>query len=434
VFTPTAAVVADINGDGHADIAVSGYEGVALVLLGDGTGKLASPKQSAFLGSSVNDMTVADFNNDGKLDLAAPVGGAVIAVSVLLGNGDGTFEAPKKFPFQGAHQIAAGDHNGDGNVDIVTGALGSGNIEDNITVLFGNGDGTFRQPIVHDIGFGGVTAVNVSDLDKDGLGDITVDGYWGDDVHIFFGDGHYAYYVNDNSCCTGHSVADMDHDSDLDLVFGSSAGVGVMLNDGNGTLAPAIETPGSYTLHLNLADYDRDGNVDVTVSVSADYVGVFLGNGDGTLQSSQYFTALGLGKIATGDLNHDRYPDLVRVHTGSKALYVLLNDRNWSSPIPPPPATRNIGIFRTAGPLTMRALPKTDPASPHHSDQDDETPHSFAIDAGHLDPADPPDWDQRGPSFPRIVNGTVDIGAVEVQAITVPGAGMDLAMLSVSGV
>jgi hypothetical protein len=55
-------------------------------------------------------------------------------------------------------------------------------------------------------------------------------------------------------------------------------------------------------------------------------------------------------------------------------------------------------------------------------------PGSPAIDAG--DNTDAPEWDQRGPGFPRIVNGTVDIGAFEVQATGIPGTSSDLAVLS----
>ena len=43
-------------------------------------------------------------------------------------------------------------------------------------------------------------------------------------------------------------------------------------------------------------------------------------------------------------------------------------------------------------------------------------PGSPAIDAGGPDFVGPPDFDQRGEGFPRIVNGIVDIGAFEVQA------------------
>jgi hypothetical protein len=55
-------------------------------------------------------------------------------------------------------------------------------------------------------------------------------------------------------------------------------------------------------------------------------------------------------------------------------------------------------------------------------------PGSPAIDAGDPNPADPPEWDQRGPGFPRIVNGRIDIGAFEVQATGAPPA-RDLAAL-----
>jgi hypothetical protein len=47
-------------------------------------------------------------------------------------------------------------------------------------------------------------------------------------------------------------------------------------------------------------------------------------------------------------------------------------------------------------------------------------PGSPAIDAGDPNPADPPEWDQRGPGFPRIANGRIDIGAFEVQATGMP--------------
>lgn len=54
-------------------------------------------------------------------------------------------------------------------------------------------------------------------------------------------------------------------------------------------------------------------------------------------------------------------------------------------------------------------------------------PGSPAINAG--DNSNAPEWDQRGPGFPRIVNGTIDIGAFEVQATDAPGATHNLAVL-----
>jgi hypothetical protein len=45
-------------------------------------------------------------------------------------------------------------------------------------------------------------------------------------------------------------------------------------------------------------------------------------------------------------------------------------------------------------------------------------PGSPAIDHGNPNFTPPPDFDQRGPGYPRVVNGRIDIGAFEVQAAT----------------
>jgi hypothetical protein len=49
-------------------------------------------------------------------------------------------------------------------------------------------------------------------------------------------------------------------------------------------------------------------------------------------------------------------------------------------------------------------------------------PGSPAIDTGDPNPDDPPEFDQRGPGFLRIVNGRIDIGAFEMQATGAPPA------------
>src|SRR5439155_5003774 len=95
---------------------------------------------------------VCDFNGGGKQELRAADFRADVApnaLSVLLGNGDGTFQAPRNFPVgTGPVSVTVGDFNGDGRLDLVVAnwcTVASGcNTGDTVSVLLGNGDGTFQ--------------------------------------------------------------------------------------------------------------------------------------------------------------------------------------------------------------------------------------------------------------------------------------------------
>ena len=96
-------------------------------------------QKSTTVGSNPYTLAVADFNGDGIPDVVTANRGDN-TVSVLLGNGDGTFEPQETFPTGTTPRaVAVGDFNGDGQVDIVTANLG----DDTASVLLGNGDGTF---------------------------------------------------------------------------------------------------------------------------------------------------------------------------------------------------------------------------------------------------------------------------------------------------
>src|SRR5207248_1928517 len=89
-------------------------------------------------------------------------------VSVLLGNGDGTFQPPRNYPGV-THFVALGDFNGDGNLDVAGHGAGG------LSILLGNGDGTFQPGQTYAVG-SFPQAVAVGDFNGDGIADLVVAG------------------------------------------------------------------------------------------------------------------------------------------------------------------------------------------------------------------------------------------------------------------
>ena len=115
----------------------------------------------------------ADFNNDGNADLVY-VQGSSNTIAVALSNGDGTFRSPvTSYAGSGPGALAIGDFNGDGKLDIAVTNTGSSGTEQNVAVLLGNGDGTFRSPTIHKVG-GAPDSIVAADLNGDNLPDIAV--------------------------------------------------------------------------------------------------------------------------------------------------------------------------------------------------------------------------------------------------------------------
>jgi hypothetical protein len=129
---PQSMSIADFNGDGFPDIAISnsipvGTNSTVSVLFGDGKGGFAErlPLEIGILGRGTG---VADFDHDGHPDLVVANSGSN-SVSVLLGDGKGHFAPKVDFPVgTNPRKLAVGDLNRDGRADIVTPNTGSNNI------------------------------------------------------------------------------------------------------------------------------------------------------------------------------------------------------------------------------------------------------------------------------------------------------------------
>jgi hypothetical protein len=254
-YWPISLAVADFNADGIQDLAVGRAGNTVSILLGNGDGTFkqggdySCGQGNALGGDSV---TVGDFNGDGVQDIAVANYLAGDKVSVLLGNGDGTFRPPMSFyAGKSPEGLSTADLNSDGTLDLVSANYGSGGTGSSVSVLLGNGDGSFQTAVEYDVG-NKADAVAVGDWNGDGIPDIAVgnDGGISNTVHTLLGNGDGTFQTAD-SYDAGKSphalaVADFNGDGSPDLVTADRGAntVTVLLNADNwDTKPPGVIPP-----------------------------------------------------------------------------------------------------------------------------------------------------------------------------------------------
>lgn len=301
-----------------------------------------------FVGPQPDAVAVGDFDGDGKLDVAVanPGGGTV---GILLGKGDGTFQSPVYYTVgQGTSnsELAVADFNGDGELDLVV----SNDRSNNVSVLLGNGDGTFRPAANYDVGKN-PSSVAVADVNGDGKLDLIVSNQNCNDsndsrgpclpgtVSVLLGNGDGTFQFHRDFAAglvpNGVAVGDFNGDGKLDLavVNGVSkertSALCILLGNGDGT----FRSPVGYPLHANgnsvaTADFNGDGKLDLVVVDNGGLVSVFIGKGDGTFGPRVDYPAgsFPFGSIGIGDFNGDGKLDLAVASGGSNCVTILFGN------------------------------------------------------------------------------------------------------------
>ncbi|WP_437950182.1 FG-GAP-like repeat-containing protein [Sorangium sp. So ce296] len=301
---------------------------------------------------SSNAVVAVDVDGDGWLDAVTvdgqtnlPLINGSISVYRNLGpSAPGTFDAPTSFTTgtPGSVHLCAGDFDGDGVADIATTSV----TLSQVSVILGTGGGSFGAPTLISIsGTGGVqSSIACRDLDGDGLSDLVVTSPGTARLSILIGQGNGSFaapvaYTNSAGGQTaGIAFGDANGDGTLDILSNGAAGRFLFFfrGNGDGTFASGVQSTAAATAVANSAlgvvasDFNGDGKLDAYILVTTASGGVrpMTGNGNGAFTSGPVVptgTSPGPNAIAAADLDGDGYDDLVLTNRGSGTLTVIPN-------------------------------------------------------------------------------------------------------------
>jgi hypothetical protein len=302
---PSELAAGDLNGDGTVDLVVANYSsGNVSVLLGNGSGAFTAAAGSPYAaGDRPNGVAIGNVNAAGGPDILAANYGSD-NVTVLLNDGSASFAPAAGSPYAVGSQPSAvviGNFNAGGAPDLATTNIGS----NNVSVLLGNGSGGFAPAAGSPVAVGmGPIAETLGDFNADARPDLAVANRASNNVTVLLGDGNGSFLAAGPPPTVGSSpsaisVADLNGDGRQDLAAANrfSNNVSVLLGNGGGGFAAVIGSPFGVGINpeaVEIGDIDGDGRPDLaTANFGSNNFSVLLGNG------SAGFTAAAGTPVAT---------------------------------------------------------------------------------------------------------------------------------------
>ncbi len=345
-INPYSIAAGNFNGDTRPDLAVANYGSNNIgVLLNNGAGAFIAPVTYSSGGNAPTGIAVADLNNDTRMDLAVS-NDQGNSVAVLFGNANGTFQGAVAYANRGRPWgVVAADFTGDNRPELAVVNSTSSSIE----VFTNNGTGNFGTTSTS-WGSGGSTPLSLAsaDFNGDGFMDIVVPNYGDNNVNLLLGNGNGTFRTARDYRAFGYSptaidTGDFNGDGRTDVVtadYGNSV-VSVYLGNGNGTLqtASTFSSVGTNPHAVKVADLNKDNRQDIIVGsngASNGIIAIFFGNGNGTFQSPVTYNTGGTtpGSIVVFDFNGDGRLDIAVANAGNGLLGVLFQNANGTFAAP----------------------------------------------------------------------------------------------------